>query len=67
MGERMLQRYVENQAYVAYLRAREIFEHRNQVEQFVVMSVGKPAADWDGVLRVEDVRRWRIVDNNCLS
>jgi hypothetical protein len=26
--------------------------------------VGEPAADWDGVLRVENVRRWGIVDDD---
>lgn len=28
------------------------------------MSIRKPAADWDGVLRVENVRRRRVVDND---
>lgn len=28
------------------------------------MGVGEPAADGDGVLRVEDVRRGRVVDDD---
>jgi len=28
------------------------------------MRVGEPTADWHGVLWMEDVRCWRVVDNN---
>lgn len=31
------------------------------------MSIGKPTADRHGVLRVEDIRRWRIVDDDGFS
>jgi hypothetical protein len=30
------------------------------------MGVGEPAADWDGVLGVENVRSWRVVDDDCV-
>jgi len=39
------------------LRAGQIFEDGDEVEEFVVVGVGEPAADGDGVLGVEDVGR----------
>jgi predicted methyltransferase len=51
----ILQRDVEDETHIADLRAGEVFEDRNQIEKLVVVRVGEPAADWNGVLRVEDV------------
>ena len=31
------------------------------------MSIGKPTADRDSMLGVEDIRCWRVVDNDCFS
>lgn len=59
-----LQSHVKHQTDVADLLAREILEHRYQVEEFVVVCVREPAADGDGVLRMEDVRGRRVVDDD---
>lgn len=48
------------------MRAREVFEHGDQVEKLIVVCVAEPAADRDGVLRVEDVARRRVVDDDGL-
>ena len=42
----------------------QIFEDGDEVEEFVVVGVGEPAADGDGVLRVEDVRGGGVVDDD---
>ena len=44
--------------------ASKVFEYGYQVEEFVIVGVREPAADRDGVLRVEDIRGWRVVDND---
>jgi len=31
------------------------------------MSIGKPTADRDSMLWVEDIRCWRVVDDDCFS
>jgi hypothetical protein len=61
-----LQSNIEHQADVADLVASEVFEDGYQIEEFVIVRVREPAADRDGVLRVEDVRRGRVVDNNSV-
>jgi hypothetical protein len=62
-----LHRNVEDQTDVFYLCAGKVFEDRNQVEKLVIVGVREPAADGYRVLRVENVRSRRIVDNNRLS
>lgn len=62
----LLERHVEHQTDVAHLVTGEIFENGYQVEQFVVVRVGEPTADRDGVLRVENVRSGRVVDDDCV-
>lgn len=59
-----LQSNIEHQADVADLVASEVFKDGYQIEEFVIVGVREPAADRDRVLRVEDVRRGRVVDNN---
>lgn len=49
------------------MAAGEIFEDGDKVEEFVVVSVGEPTADGDGVLRVEDVRCGGIIDYDCFA
>ena len=46
------------------MAASEVFEDGYQIEEFVIVRVREPAADRDGVLRVEDVRRGRVVDDD---
>lgn len=62
--EQCLQSHVKHQTDVADLLASEVLEHRYQVEQFVVVRVREPAADGDGMLRMEDVRRGRVVNDD---
>ena len=45
----------------------EVFEDGDEVEEFVVVGGGEPAADGHGVLRVEDVGCGRVVDYDCLA
>lgn len=59
-----LQCNIEHQTNVADLIAREIFQYRYQIEEFIVVCIREPAADWYCVLRVEDVRRGRVIDDN---
>lgn len=58
------QRNIKYQTNVADLVASKILKYRYQIEQFVVMGVREPAADWNGVLWVENVRRGRVIDDN---
>lgn len=51
----VLQRHVQHQAHVSDLRSRQIFQNRDQIHQLVVVSIGEPRGDRNGVLRVEDV------------
>ena len=57
---------IEHQTNIADLFASKILEDGYQIEEFVIMGVREPAADRDGVLRVEDVRRGRVVDNDSV-
>lgn len=59
-----LQCNIEDQAHVADLGAGKVLENRNEVQEFVVVRVREPAADGNGVLRVENVRRGRVVDDD---
>lgn len=52
-----LQRNIENQTDIADLVACEIFQNGDKVEELVVMGVREPAADGNGMLWVENVRR----------
>lgn len=60
----LLQRNVQHKTDVADLWSREILEYGDEIEKLVVMRVGEPAADRDCVLRVEDVRCRRVVDDD---
>lgn len=61
-----LQSNIEHQTDVADLVASKVFEYGYQVEEFVIVGVREPAADRDGMLRVEDVRGGRVVDNDSV-
>jgi hypothetical protein len=49
------ERHIQNQADIGNVGPGQVFKHRDQVQEFVVVCVGEPAADRHGVLRVEDV------------
>jgi len=55
---------IEYQAHVSHLRASQVLKDRNEVEEFVVVSVRKPTTDRYSMLGMENVRRWRIVDDD---
>jgi len=59
------QGHVEHQADVRDVGAGQVFQHGNQIEKFVVVGIAEPAADGHGVLRMEDVARGRVVDDDC--
>jgi hypothetical protein len=61
-----LQSNIEHQTNIAHLGASEVFEDGYQIEEFVIVGIREPAADWDGMLRVEDIRGWRVVDNDSV-
>ena len=60
------ERYIQHQANVLDLISSQVFKDRYQIRELVVVSVAEPAADRHRVLRVEDVARWRIVDDDGL-
>lgn len=55
---------IEDQADVLHVGACQVFENWDEVKQLVVVGVREPTADGYGVLRVEDVGRRRIVDDD---
>ncbi len=55
---------IQNQADILYDRASKILEDRDEVEKFVVVRIREPTADGNGMLRVEDVRGRRVVDDD---
>lgn len=59
-----LQSNIKHQTDIADLLASQILKHGYQVEKLVVVCVREPAADGNGVLRVKDVRRGRVVDDD---
>jgi hypothetical protein len=59
--------HIEYQADVSYLRACQVFENWNQVEELVIMSIGEPAANRYGMLGMKDVGSRRIVDDDGFS
>lgn len=61
-----LQSNIEHQTDIADLVASKVFEDGYQIEEFVIVGIREPAADRDGVLRVEDIRGWRVVDNDSV-
>ena len=63
----MLKGDIQNEANIANLRACEVLQNRDKVKEFVVMSVREPTADRDGVLRVENIGRRGIVDDDGIS
>jgi hypothetical protein len=42
----------------------KIFKNRYQIQQLIVVGIGEPTADRDGVLRVKDVRGGGIIDDD---
>ena len=58
---------VKNQTDVLDLRASKVFKNRYQIEKLIIVSIRKPATDGYRMLGMEDVRRWRIVDDDGLS
>ena len=60
----VLQRHVQYQAHISDLRGGQVFQDGDEIHQLVVVSIGEPRGDWDGVLRVEDVGRGRVVNDD---
>ena len=58
---------VEDHADILDLSPSKILEHRNEVEQFIVVGVREPAADGYHMLRVEDVGRRGVVDDDRVA
>lgn len=61
-----LKRHVQHQANIRDLVTSQVFQNWYQVEQLIVVRVAEPATDRHGVLRVEDVARRRVVDDDGL-
>lgn len=57
---------IKNQADVLDLRTGQVLENRYQIEELIVVGVRKPTANGHRVLRVEYIRRGRVVDNDRL-
>jgi hypothetical protein len=55
---------VENEAHVPDLVRRQVFQDRYEIQELIVVRVREPAAYRQCMLRVEDVGRWRIVDDD---
>jgi len=53
--EIVLQRNIQDHADIADLWPGEVLKDWNEVKQFVVVGVAEPAADWYGMLGMEDV------------
>jgi hypothetical protein len=49
------------------LRASQVFQHGYQVKQLVVVRVREPAANGHGMLRMENVRGGRVVNDDRLA
>jgi len=58
------ERDIQDQADISHGRASQVFEDGNEIQKLVVVRIRKPAADRDGVLGVEYVRRGRVVDDD---
>ena len=61
------QRYIQNQTNIRDLRASQVFQHRYQVEKFIVVRVAEPAANRYSMLWVEDVACRRIINDDGFS
>lgn len=57
---------IEDQADICHLVASEIFQNRNKVQEFVVVCIAEPTADWYRVLGMEDVAGGRVVNYDGL-
>ena len=63
---RQLESDIQDEADVLHDRAGQVLEDGDEVEELVVVRVGEPTADGDGVLRVENVRGRGVVDDDCV-
>jgi hypothetical protein len=63
-GNETLKSDIEDQADVPDGGASQVFENGDEIEQLVVVGIREPTADGDGVLRVENVRGRRVVDDD---
>lgn len=61
------ERHVQHETDIRDLRAREVFQHGDEVQKLIVVRVAEPAANRDSVLGVENVARGRIVDDDGLA
>lgn len=66
-GSPYLKCNIEHHADISDLRAGEVFKYRDEIEEFIVMSIREPAADRYRMLRVEDVRGRGVVDDDGFS
>ena len=55
---------IQDHADILDLCPSKILKNRNKIKQFIVMCVREPATDGYRVLRVEDVRGGRVVDDD---
>ena len=58
---------VQDHGDILYLGPSKILEYGDEVKQFIVMCVREPAADGYRVLRMENVRSRRVVNDNGFS
>lgn len=58
---------IKNKTDISNLRASQIFKDWDEIEKLVVVSIGEPTADRNGMLRMEYIWGWRIVDNDGLA
>lgn len=57
---------IQDEADVLHDRTGQVLEDGDEVEELVVVRVGEPTADGDGVLGVENVRGGGVVDDDSV-
>lgn len=57
---------IQDKADILYARCCKIFKNGYQIQKLVVMSIREPTADRDSMLRVENIRGGRVVDDNSV-
>jgi hypothetical protein len=57
---------VQNQADICDIDSCQILKDGYEVQQFVIVRVGKPTADGHSMLGVEDVGSRRVIDDDCV-
>lgn len=57
---------IQNKADILYARCCKVFKNGYQIQELIVMSVREPTADGNSMLRVENVRGRRVVDDDSV-